>query len=35
MCLLELAETDLRHGGELVDRIVPLMKLGRRKSSSP
>ena len=28
LCLLELAETDLRHGGELVDRIAPLLKRG-------
>src|ERR1700733_766368 len=28
LCLLELAETDLRHGAELVDRIAPLMKQG-------
>jgi 2-polyprenyl-3-methyl-5-hydroxy-6-metoxy-1,4-benzoquinol methylase len=28
LCLLELPETDLRHGGELVDRIAPLIKGG-------
>jgi 2-polyprenyl-3-methyl-5-hydroxy-6-metoxy-1,4-benzoquinol methylase len=28
LCLLELPETDLRYGGELVDRIAPLMKHG-------
>lgn len=27
-CLLELPETDLRYGNELIDRIVPLLKVG-------
>jgi hypothetical protein len=30
ICLLELAETDLRYGNELIDRIVPLLKVGGR-----
>ena len=30
ICLLELAETDLRYGNELIDRIVPLLKIGGR-----
>jgi hypothetical protein len=30
ICLLELPETDLRYGDELIDRIVPLMKNGGR-----
>ena len=28
ICLVELAETDLRYGDDLVDRLVPLMKVG-------
>jgi hypothetical protein len=28
MCLLELPEADLRYGGQLIDRIVPLMRNG-------
>ena len=28
ICLVELAETDLRYGDELIDRLVPLMKVG-------
>lgn len=30
LCLLELAESDLRYGAELVERIVPLMRKGGR-----
>ena len=30
ICLVELAETDLRYGDELIDRLVPLMKIGGR-----
>jgi len=30
LCLLELSETDMEEGGELTDRIVPLMKKGGR-----
>ena len=30
ICLLELPETDLRYGHELVDRIVQLLKVGGR-----
>lgn len=30
ICLLELPETDLRYGDDLIDRIVPLMKMGSR-----
>ena len=30
LCLLELSETDMEDGGELIDRIVPLMKNGGR-----
>jgi hypothetical protein len=28
VCLLELPETELRYGDELIDRIVPLLKIG-------
>ena len=28
VCLLELPETDLRYGNELIDRIVPALKVG-------
>ena len=28
ICLVELAETDLRYGDELIDRLMPLMKVG-------
>ena len=30
LCLLELSETDMEDGGELTDRIVPLLKNGGR-----
>ena len=30
LCLLEVPETDLRYGNELIDRIVPLLKIGGR-----
>jgi len=30
LCLLELSEGDMRHGDELIDRIVPLMKKSGR-----
>jgi hypothetical protein len=30
LCLLELSETDMEDGGELTDRIVPLLKKGGR-----
>jgi 2-polyprenyl-3-methyl-5-hydroxy-6-metoxy-1,4-benzoquinol methylase len=30
LCLLELSETDMEDGAELIDRIVPLMKSGGR-----